>query len=172
MNNRILPYIQVLVPLLLQVAFFQYATQFQGWWYIGFHLLGLLLIPLQRAAGWVLIISGFIGMVVDLATFEGGLFMSSALFMGLFVPLINRVLAPREGYEITDQPTMASMGMQWFVARTWLLLALHHLWMFTWEASRWDLVWIAWGKALTSATLTTALFVLVMLLIQSRRKQR
>jgi len=62
--------------------------------------------------------------------------------------------------------------MQWIVVRTWLLLALHHLWMFTWEASRWDLVLIAWGKALTSATLTTALFVLVMLLVQSRRKQR
>ena len=172
MNNRIMPYVQVLVPLLLQVAFFQYAKLFQGWWYIGFHLLGLLLIPLQRSSGWVLIISAFIGMLVDFATFEGGLFMSSALCMGLFIPLVNRILAPREGYEITDTPTIASMGMQWFVARTWLLLTLHHLWMFTWEASRWDLVWVAWGKALVSASLTTALFVLVMLLTQPRRKKR
>jgi hypothetical protein len=119
-----------------------------------------------------LIISAFIGGVVDFATFEGGLFMSSALSMGLFIPLINRIMAPREGYEITDSPTIASMGIQWFVIRTWLLLVLHHLWMFTWEASRWDLVWVAWGKALVSATLTTALFALVMLLTQPRRKQR
>lgn len=172
MNIRLTPYVQVILPLLLHVVFFQYIPLAQGWWYLGFHLLGLLLIPLQRAAGWILMISAGMGLIVDVATFEGGLFMSSAVVMGLFIPMVNRLLAPREGYEISDQPTIASMGMRWFVARTWLLLSIHHVWLFTWEASRWDMLPMAWGKAMTSATLTTGAFVIALLLTQRKKKIR
>ena len=52
---------------------------------------------------------------------------------------MNRLLAPREGYEVTDQPFISSMGVQWFAIRCLLLLTVHHLWMFGLEAGRWDL---------------------------------
>lgn len=172
MNTQLLTYGRVLLPLVLHVLFFQHAALAGGWWFLGFHLLGLLLIPLQASPLFLLITGAAFGAVVDAATLEGGLFMSSAVWMALALPAVNRLLAPREGYEITDQPTVASMGIQWFTIRTLLLLFAHHVWMFALEAGRWDLMGQAFGKALTSTLLTGAAFVLIMLLTQSRRRKR
>ena len=104
----------------------------------------------------LLVVAAGFGSIVDTATLEGGLFMSSAVLMALATPAVNRLLAPREGYEVTDQPTVSSMGVQWFAIRCLLLLTVHHLWMFGLEAGRWDLFPRAIGKALTSSTLSTS----------------
>jgi len=134
--------------------------------------LGLLLMPLQSSPLLLLLVAAGFGSIVDAATFEGGLFMSSAVLMALATPAVNRLLAPREGYEITDQPTLSSMGMQWFAIRCLLLLMIHHLWMFGLEAGRWDLIPRAIGKALTSSFLSTGAFVLILLLTRRQRSTR
>lgn len=172
MNAPLLTYGRVLLPLLLHVLFFQHATFAAGWWFFGFHLLGLLLIPLQASPLFLLIAGACFGAIVDAATLEGGLFMSSAVWMALAVPAVNRLLAPREGYEITDEPTVASMGVRWFAVRSLLLLFIHHTWMFVLEAGRWDLLGQAFGKVMTSTLFSTTAFLLVLLLTQSQRRKR
>lgn len=172
MNSQLLTYGRILLPLAIHVLFFQYAALANGWWFLGFHLLGLLLLPLQSSPLILLLVAAGFGAVVDMASVEGGLFMSSAVLMALATPSVNRLLAPREGYEVTDQPTVASMGIQWFAIRAFLLLLVHHLWQFGLEAGRWDLLLRATGKALISSALTTAVFVLVMMLTQSQRRKR
>ncbi len=172
MNNQVLTYGRVLVPLVLHVLFFQYAAFAAGWWFVGLHLLGLMLMPLQSSPLLLLVVAAGFGSIVDTATLEGGLFMSSAVLMALATPAVNRLLAPREGYEVTDQPTVSSMGVQWFAIRCLLLLTVHHLWMFGLEAGRWDLIPRAIGKALISSTLSTGAFVLVLLLTRRQRSAR
>ena len=98
--------------------------------------------------------------------------MSSAVLMGLFIPIVNRLLAPREGYEISDQPTISLMGSRWFLVRTFLLLFIHNTWMFSIEAGRWDLLLLAWGKATASTLLTTVIFALTLLLTQRKTRSR
>jgi hypothetical protein len=172
MNSQLLTYGRVLLPLALHVLFFQYAALANGWWYVGFHLLGLLLLPLQSSPLLLLLVAAAFGATVDVASVEGGLFMSAAVLMALATPAVNRLLAPREGYDITDEPTLASMGIRWFAFRAFLLLLVHHLWQFGLEAGRWDLLLRASAKALISSTLTTAVFVLFMMLIQNQRRKR
>ncbi|MDA1335507.1 MAG: hypothetical protein O2818_01335 [Bacteroidetes bacterium] len=172
MNNRLIEYGRIIIPVLLHLAFFQYVILANGWWFLGFHLLGMLLIPLQRSPLFILLLCGMVGALVDLAAYEGGLFMSSGLIMGLAIPVINRLMAPREGYENSDEPTIASMGLAWFIIRTATLLLIHHLWLFTWEASRWGLVFSAWGKAFTSSLFSTLAFALIVLLTQRQTKGR
>lgn len=172
MNNRVLTYARVIIPLGLHVLFFQYATFAAGWWFIGLHLLGLLLMPLQSSPLLLLVVAAGFGSIVDAATFEGGLFMSSTVLMALATPAVNRLLAPREGYEITNEPTISSMGLQWFIIRCLLLLTIHHLWMFGLEAGRWDLIPLAIGKSLTSSVLSTGAFVLILLLTRRQRSAR
>lgn len=172
MNTQLLTYGRVLLPLVIHVLFFQYAALANGWWYVGFHLLGLLLLPLQASPLLLLVVAAAFGAAVDVASVEGGLFLSSAVCMALATPAVNRLLAPREGYEVTDQPTLASMGVQWFAVRAFLLLLVHHVWQFGLEAGRWDLLPRAMGKAVISSALTTAVFVLVMMLTQSQRRKR
>tara|TARA_B100001057_G_scaffold416978_1_gene435347 strand:+ start:528 stop:1046 length:519 start_codon:yes stop_codon:yes gene_type:complete len=172
MNKRLLSYVRVLVPLMLHVLFFQYATFASGWWFFGLHLLGLLLMPLQSPPIMLLLIAAAFGSVVDAANYEGGLFMSSCVFMALLMPAINRLLAPREGYEVTDQPTVSSMGAQWFTIRCLLLLSIHHLWMFGLEAGRYDLIPQAIGKALASSLLSTGAFLVILLLTRRNPNTR
>ena len=172
MNNQVLTYARVIIPLGVHVLFFQEAAFAGGWWFIGLHLLGLLLLPLQSSPLLLLLVAAGFGGIVDMATLEGGLFMSSAVLMALATPAINRLLAPREGYEITDEPTVSSMGVQWFSVRCLLLLTIHHLWMFGLEAGRWDLIPRAVGKALTSSIFTTGAFVLILLLTRRQRSAR
>ncbi|MBO75238.1 MAG: hypothetical protein CMD33_08195 [Flavobacteriales bacterium] len=169
MNDQMLTYGRVLIPLVIHVLFFQHAAFAAGWWFVGLHLLGLLLMPLQSSPLLLLVVAAGFGSTVDAVSFEGGLFMSSAVFMALAIPTVNRLLAPREGYEITDHPTVSSMGLQWFALRCLLLLSVHHLWMFGLEAGRWDLIPRAIGKAMVSSLLSTGAFVLILLL--TRRQQ-
>lgn len=172
MNIQLLTYARVLIPLVLHVLFFQYAAFASGWWFMGLHLLGLLLMPLQSSPLLLLVVAAGFGSIVDGATFEGGLFMSSAVLMALALPAVNRLLAPREGYEVTDQPTVSAMGIPWFTIRCLILLTIHHLWMFGLEAGRWDLIPRAIGKALTSSVLSTVLFLFILLLTRRQRSNR
>ena len=172
MNTRLAPYLRVILPLILQVVFFQYVSVGVGWWYLGFHLLGILLLPLQRSGLSILLFSAVFGAAIDFTCHGGGLFMSSAVLMGLFIPIVNRLLAPREGYEVSDQPTISLMGSRWFLVRTFLLLFIHNTWMFSIEAGRWDLLLLAWGKATASTLLTTVIFALTLLLTQRKTRSR
>jgi hypothetical protein len=90
----------------------------------------------------------------------------------LVLPFINRLLAPREGYEVTDKPIIQSMGIQWFSIRTIAALLIHNLWMFSMEAGRWELVLVGWGKAITSSLICWFLFAITLQLVQSKGKRR
>ena len=92
--------------------------------------------------------------------------------MGLSIPAVNRLFAPREGYEVNDIGTLNSLGFQWFTSRTILLLFIHHVWMFSLEAGRWGLMLEGWGKALTSALFGWGLFLAAQWLTQSNKRSR
>ena len=172
MNLALLIALQLLLTCALQVLFFQNMTFWDGWGIVIFHVLGILLLPLNTRPIVLMIISGIIGATVDFFAFGGGIFTSSAVAMALVLPFINRLLAPREGYEVTDKPIIQSMGIQWFSIRTIAALLIHNLWMFSMEAGRWELVLVGWGKAITSSLICWFLFAITLQLVQSKGKRR
>lgn len=172
MNPALLIPLQLLLTCALQVLFFQNMALWEGYGILTFHTLGILLLPLNTRPIILMFVSATVGAVVDLFAFGGGLFTSSAVAMGLFLPFINRLLAPREGYEVTDEPSIKSMGIQWFSIRTIAALLIHNLWMFSLEAGRWNLILSGWGKAVTSTLLCWLLFAVVLQLVQAKGKKR
>jgi hypothetical protein len=172
MNPAMLIPLQLLLTVSLQVLFFQNLTLWNGWGILAFHALGILLLPLNTRPVVLLVVSALVGASVDFFAYGGGLFTSSAITMATFLPFINRLLAPREGYEVTDEPTIKSMGIQWFSVRTFAALSIHNLWLFSLEAGRWSLMFTGWGKALTSSFLGLFLFAAVLQLVQAKRKKR
>ena len=172
MNPAILIPIQLFLTGLIQILFFQNIVLWGGWGIPLFHLLGLLLLPLNTRPVVLMLIAMIMGVAVDFFAYGGGIFASSALTMAVCLPFINRVLAPREGYEVTDEPTIKSMGFRWYSTRTFTALLVHNLWMFSMEAGRLDLLLSGWGKSISSAALGLFLCSTVLQLVQAKRKKR
>jgi hypothetical protein len=172
MIGSLAPYLTLSIAWVLQVVCFQYLVLGNGWFLPTFHLYGLLLLPLTWSPLAILLICGLTGALLDMATLGGGVFTSSALLLGLCIPGVNRLLVPREGYEAMEQGSLQLHGFQWFSTRALLLVVAHNLWMFTVEAGRWGLMLEGWGKAITSALFTWALFLMASYITQSKRRQR
>jgi hypothetical protein len=105
-------------------------------------------------------------------TAGGGLWTSSGLLFGALLGLVNRLLAPREGYELDSRPTTEDQGWGWFITRALILVVAHDLWRFGLEAGRWGLRWQTMPMAITSALATTTLIVLIHMLFRGNRRTR
>lgn len=172
MIQNFVPYIAVLLATMVQVLFFQYWEWGQGWLTPNFHVLGMLMLPLLGSPSGIMVICALTGLVIDYFAMGGGIFTSSALMVGLVLPSINRLFSPREGYEPTDTPTISSLGIQWFVSRTFVIVLAHNAWLFAIEAGRLHLLGIGWAKGLTSSVFSTLLFAATLQLVQRRKSKR
>jgi len=161
MDRLIAPWIRWGAALAFQGFILRDAVWFTGWVCPAVHLIGLLLLPLTWSPLALMLAGGVTGIILDLLTANGGLWTSSGLLFGALLPMVNRLLAPREGYESESQPTATDQGLSWFITRGIMLIAMHELWRFGLEAGRWGLRWQTFPMALTSAASTTMIFVLI-----------
>lgn len=160
MDRLIAPFLRWAGSLGVQAFILRDAVWFGGWVSPAFHLYGLLMLPLTWSPVALLFAGGMTGLLLDLSTAQAGVWTSSGLVLGALLPVVNRLLSPREGYETDSAPTWKDQGMNWFVARTLLLLLGHDLWRFALEAGRWGLRWEVAPMAMTSAVGTGLLILL------------
>jgi hypothetical protein len=100
------------------------------------YIFGLLMLPFQTPAWLVLIISFFTGWLMDYFTGPVGLHTSSCVFLGFVIPLVNKFLSPREGYDTSQRPTVQRMGITWYVTYAAICTFLHHTFLFFLEVFR------------------------------------
>lgn len=109
--------------------------------------------------------AGFgLGLGLDLALGTYGHHMVAGTVLGGFLPSLHRLLAPREGYEVTQRPTLRDLGTNWVLASTFLGALVFHLTLAvvdTWHA---HLLPAALLPAVTSAGWTTICCLLLHLL--------
>ena len=65
-----------------------------------------------------------------------GLHTSACVFMGFMQTIVQQLLAPREGYDLTQRPTVQRMGLAWYVTYAGVLTLAHHSWFFFMEVFR------------------------------------
>jgi hypothetical protein len=157
---------------ILQALFFQHLVWANGWLTPSIHVYGLALLPLGRKPWTYLVAGGVMGLLQDFAAATNGLYTATCLAVGFLQPSIGQLLAPREGYELNTEPTAAAQGWTWFSVYTVLMVGAHNLVLFGLEAGRWDLLFRAEAKALTSVLLTLGIVALVHLLFQPRPRTR
>jgi hypothetical protein len=166
------PFLRWAATLLVQGLVLRDAVWFDGWACPSLHLMGLLLLPLALSPTTLLLMGGITGIALDFMTAGGGLWTSSGLLFGALLGLVNRLLAPREGYEMDSRPTTEDQGWGWFITRALILVVAHDLWRFGLEAGRWGLRWQTMPMAITSALATTTLIVLIHMLFRGNRRTR
>jgi hypothetical protein len=120
----------------------------------------ILMLPFEMSIIASMAVALVLGISVDAFSNTFGLHASSALFIGYLRPTIMKYIQPKEGYDNTLLPIIQDMGVIWFVIYCTVILFLHHLWFFTFEILRFDLILLILGK--TFFSLIFSIFIVVL----------
>lgn len=124
----------------------------------------ILTLPITMSP-WTLMLLAFItGVTIDLFEDTIGMHASSMVVLAFFRPYILNLLAPREGFDATKEPSIFSMETNRFIAYILLLLFIFHLWFFTLEILRFSGFHITLLKAVISTLSGTILILLLQFL--------
>jgi hypothetical protein len=83
-----------------------------------------------------MVIAFFVGVLMDLFSGPVGLHTSACVFLGFMQTIVQNILSPREGYDVTQRPTVQRMGLAWYVTYAGMLTLAHHTWFFFMEVFR------------------------------------
>ncbi|MBP5983636.1 MAG: rod shape-determining protein MreD [Fluviicola sp.] len=98
----------------------------------------ILLLPIEMATVTLMFISFFFGLTIDAFSNTFGLHASSAVVFAFFRPLIFKLFAPRDGYEMNEMNALNLLSIRWFFVSFIVLLYIHHTWFFIIEVFKWN----------------------------------
>ena len=94
----------------------------------------ILLLPLRTPKTLVIFLSFVIGISVDFLYDTLGVHASAAVFTGFARSLVLKMFEPRGAYNMSYSPTIARMGLGWFVQYVAILMFAHVFFYFSVEA--------------------------------------
>ncbi len=100
------------------------------------YILFILLLPFETPKLLVMLIAFFTGLVIDMFYDTAGIHAAVCTLIGYSRHYILKVLAPREGYDAGQSPTIQSMGAVWFITYSATIIFIHHLFFFYLEIFR------------------------------------
>ncbi len=136
MINRILRYALIFALLMILQLFLFNNIQFSGYVNPYVYIMFIMLLPFEISSWLLLVISFFTGFVVDLFAGTPGMHTSATVMAGFARPYVLRLISPREGYEISSEPSLFVYGFNWFLIYTLLIVFIHHLFLFYVEVFR------------------------------------
>jgi rod shape-determining protein MreD len=94
------------------------------------YILFLLMLPMETPR-WLELILGLVaGLSIDMFTNTLGIHASACVFLAFLRPVYLDAIAPRDGYEFGQQPTISDQGLSWFLKYASVLILAHHSWLF------------------------------------------
>ncbi len=94
----------------------------------------ILLLPVRTPTTLVIFLAFLLGISVDFLYDTLGVHASAAVFTGFVRSLILKMLEPRGGYNMSYSPTIARMGLGWFVQYVAILMFAHIFFYYSVEA--------------------------------------
>lgn len=134
--------------------------------YIAF----LLLIPLEISPILYMLIGFATGITADFFYNTMGIHTAACVLITYLRPFILRFLTPRGGYEQGVEPTLKSMGMEWFIVYSAIFILFHHVALFYIEASEFSLFLFTLGKVIMSTLFTLIILIVTQYLFYYPRK--
>ena len=170
MSNDILKnIIRFFFLILLQVLILN-NIQLSGYLNPFLYILFILMLPFQTPDWLVLFLSFFLGITMDMFSNTGGMHAAATVFMAFLRQPILRFIAPREGYDSNQQPTIHQFGIGWFFTYAGFLVLIHHLILFYLEAFRFSNFFSTFFRSLSSALFTLILIFISQFFFSARRK--
>jgi hypothetical protein len=119
----------------------------------------IMMLPFEMSAIATMLVALVLGISVDAFSNTFGLHASAAVFIGYLRPTILKYIQPKEGYDNTLLPIIPDMGIVWFLIYSSVMILLHHLWFFSFEILRFDLILLILGKTFLSFILSLLLII-------------
>jgi rod shape-determining protein MreD len=136
MINSVLRFTLIFILLiLLQVLLFN-NIQFSGYVNPYVYLMFILLLPLEIPSWLLLLLSFFLGLIIDFFSGSPGIHTSATVLAGFARPYVLRIISPKDGYESGPDPSMVTYGFRWFFFYTLLMVLIHHTTLFYFEVFR------------------------------------
>lgn len=162
----------LILTLLLQVLIFRFGIFAGGWAIIFFHLYGFAMLPIGWHKTIYLLIGAFTGLTLDLVLFTGGLHMAAGAFIGLILPGLSRIVAPRDGFVKGHVICALKDGWARYFIYCFLIAFAYSFALFTVEGGRTGLLPAAMGKGVLSGVLSAVVMVITQGLFGLKRKTK
>lgn len=172
MNEAVKNILRILIFVLIQGLILNRMDLWQGYILPSIYIFGLLMLPINTSPLFRMLIGFACGLLVDTFTNTAGLHASACVFLAFVQPLILKVLAPREGYETGQKPTLHELGWTWFLGYGGILTFLHHLWLFYVEQLRFTPFFSTLGKVVLSSLATLVLMIISQYLLHTPKDRR
>jgi rod shape-determining protein MreD len=93
----------------------------------------ILLLPVELKPIPLMLTAFVFGLFIDAFSNTYGLHTSALLIFAYMRPLVFKLFAPRDGYDILLETNVFTMGYGWYFKTFGILLLLHHFWFFMFE---------------------------------------
>lgn len=133
------------------------------------YIFAILMLPFETPRWLTLFIAAGVGIVMDYFHGPMGLHTSACILLGYLQPLVQKLLSPREGYEVTQRPTIQRMGLAWYTTYAGILTLLHHAWLFFMEVFRFSDFFYQILHILLSSAATLGLMIIGQYLIYNTK---
>lgn len=158
-KNLILYPLQFILLILVQVLVLN-NVQFSGFINPFIYIIFILWLPIETPNSLLMFLSFLMGLSIDVFSETLGLHTSAAVFLAFCRPSVLKAIAPRDGYELNQKPSMNQLGTSWFVIYALLCTFLHHFFLFFVEVFSFDNFFNTLGRILASTTFS---FVLILI---------
>ena len=149
-----LVFVLLQVLLMNNVHLFGIATPF-------IYLYAILKFPVHMNRSAVIILSFLIGLIIDMFSNTFGLHAAACTLLGFIrMPLLERFADVREMPE-GSRPSYTLFGYTKYIRYTLILVAIHHVALFTIEAFGFFQPWLMFSRMLFSIVLTSMLILVI-----------
>ncbi len=160
MNKGPVPIIlQFLVLLVLQLLLFN-NIEFSGYINPYVYVLFFLLLPFSFSRALMLLLGLVMGMTIDLFMGTPGVHTAATLLIAFLRSGVLEMIAPHDGYDLNTLPRISTMGLEWFIKYTLIIVVIHHLVLFYMEVFSFSHFFHTLLKVILSAVFTSAFILL------------
>lgn len=160
--------IRFVALILFQFLVLNEITFLSGWSQPYLYVYIILVLPINLHKRILLPIGFVTGLCMDFFTHTPGIHTSAVLTMAFARPYVLKAIRPREGYE-SIIPSTKNMGFSKFFTYSFILIMIHHIWLFSLLYFSSKLWLYILGHAFLSGLFTLLLTFLLQLFSQKQK---
>jgi rod shape-determining protein MreD len=161
MINTIIRFSLIFILLIVLQLFLFNNIQFSGYVNPYVYIMFILLLPVEIPSWLLLLLSFFMGLMIDFFSGSPGMHTSATVLAGFVRPYVLRVISPRDGYESSSDPSMLVYGFRWFLIYSIIIVSIHHTALFYLEVFRLSEFFRTLLRVILSSVFTISFILLI-----------
>ncbi|MCH2215810.1 MAG: hypothetical protein MK086_11610 [Flavobacteriales bacterium] len=134
------------------------------------YIMVMLMLPMETPRWLELLVGLVLGLSMDMFTNTVGIHASACVFLAFLRPVYLSAIAPRDGYEFGQKPSITDQGLSWYLRYISVLVVAHHFWLFYLEVYSFKGFFSTLLRVVLSSAFTLALLVLSQYLVYNSKR--